>query len=68
MVDFTMRVIAKPRDDSVKVVSRLLKGGGYDNLHCGACGRVIGAGVDSNRLKDFVFKCPYCGLYVVMPT
>jgi uncharacterized ferredoxin-like protein len=68
MVEFTMRIIAKPRDDSVTIVNKLLKGGGYDQLHCGACGRVVCDGVDSNELKDLVFKCPYCGLFNVMPT
>lgn len=68
MVNFTLRVIAKPRDENgATIVNKLFKGGGYDNLRCGGCGRLIGDGVDSNKLKDLVFRCPYCGLFTVMP-
>jgi DNA-directed RNA polymerase subunit RPC12/RpoP len=68
MVDYTMRIIAKPREDSITIVHKLFKGGGYDNLHCGGCGRVVCEGVDPDEFADLVLRCPYCGLHNVIPT
>jgi hypothetical protein len=57
------RTVFLPSGKVLEGVDPFFKGKGIFDYLCGNCGYILGQGLDINKVKNIIVKCPNCEQY-----